>query len=232
MQSINSYYSALVLIAVLTLTGCGGAPSLDEAPPSAVNLVGTWVSDRSRSDDVRAKLRSIISRRERDLNSSIQRAEKEGLTDEPVGPPPEAAKPGPAGGPRKADSDDLSTVTWLRRQQRLEYEAVIAWLSPPSQLKIEKRDREYRFLSDKGEGTRRFTPGERSAVFNAFGGFDVVSGWDAQTFVVSSIGNGENDISLLERYSLIDDGKALQAVVTVRWPSLGKHELRFIFRRS
>jgi hypothetical protein len=154
--------------------------------------------------------------------------EKEGGTDEP-GPPPDAAA-GIERRARKPGDDDASTVTWLRRQQRLEYEAVIAWLSPPSRLTIEKHAREYRVLTDKGEGTRRFTPGEGSAVFNAFGGFNVVSGWDKQTFVVSSIGTGDNDIRLLERYTLLDDG-ALKVTVAVRWPTLGKHQFNFVFRR-
>jgi hypothetical protein len=231
MLSKNIYCSIALSVCLSVLAACGSAPSLDDVPTSEVNLIGTWVLDRSQSTDVRAKLRSIISRRERDLNYTIQKAEKEGVIDEPVGPPLESAKSGAERRQPRPGEDDASTITWIRRQQRLEYEAVIAFLSPPSQLTIEKRNREYRVLSDKGEGTRRFTPGEPSSVFNAFGAFEVESGWDKSSFVVSSVGQGDNDMQLLERYSLMEDGAALHAVVVARLPSLGKHEFRFVFRR-
>jgi hypothetical protein len=230
MPSMNIRYSVALLACLSVLSACGSAPSLDDAPKSDVNLTGTWVLDRSQSTDVRAKLRSIISRRERDLNYAIKQVEKDGGVNEPVGPP-DAANPGAERRERKPGEDDASTITWIRRQQRLEYEAVIAFLSPPSQLSIEKRNREYRVLSDKGEGTRRFTPGEPSSVFNAFGAFEVVSGWDKSSFVVSSIGQGDNDMRLLERYSVVETGAALEAIVVARLPSLGKHEFRFMFRR-
>ena len=231
MLLIKIRYSAALLVCLSVLAACGSAPSLDEVPKSEVNLTGTWVLDRSQSTDVRSKLKSIISRRERDLDFTIKRAEKEGGLDEPVGPPLESAKSEAERRERRPGEDDASTVTWIRRQQRLEYEALIAFLSPPSQLTIDKRNREYRVLSDKGEGTRRFTPGEPSSVFNAFGAFEVESGWNDSSFVVSSIGQGDNDIRLLERYSLFEKGAALEAVVIARLPSLGKHEFRFVFRR-
>jgi hypothetical protein len=231
MPSKNICRLVVLSVCLSALVACGSAPSLDDVPKSEVNLTGTWVLDRSQSTDVRAKLRSIISRRERDLNYTIQKAEKEGVIDEPVGPPLESAKPGAERREPRPGEDDASTITWIRRQQRLEYEALIAFLSPPSQLTIDKRNREYRVLSDKGEGTRRFTPGEPSSVVNAFGAFEVESGWDGSSFVVSSIGQGDNDIRLLERYSLKEKDAVLEATVVARLPSLGKHEFRFVFRR-
>jgi hypothetical protein len=230
MPSKNICRLVVLSVCLSALVACGSAPSLDDVPKSEVNLTGTWVLDRSQSTDVRAKLRSIISRRERDLNYTIQQAEKQGI-DEPVGPPLESAKPEAERRERRPGEDDASTITWIRRQQRLEYEALIAFLSPPSQLTIDKRNREYRVLSDKGEGTRRFTPGEPSSVVNAFGAFEVESGWDNSSFVVSSIGQGDNDIRLLERYSLKEKDAVLEATVVARLPSLGKHEFRFVFRR-
>lgn len=195
-----------------------------------MNLTGDWVLDRQHSDDVRARIRPMFARKERELNRYIKEAEEEGVSDEPAGPPADAVKPPNGDAGQREPRDDSSMVQWLRRQQRVEAEAVIAFLSPASELKIEKRNVEYRFLSDKGEGTRRFVPGERASVFNGFGGFDVVSGWDRSTFVISSAGSGDNDIRLLERYTVLADG-ALEGRVVARMPNLGKYEYRFIYRR-
>lgn len=212
-----------LLIGLTTLAACGGAPRLAEAPKTPTVLTGEWLLDRSQSDDVRAKLRPIIGRKENELNRHIKQVGDIGE--------PEAAGPKSDAEGRNRGDEDASTFGWLRRQQRLEFEAVIAWLSPASQLQIDQQGRQFRFLSDKGEGTRRFVPGEESAVFNAFGGFNVSSGWDKSSFVVSSRGNGDNRFRILERYTLLGDGTELEQRVTARLPSLGKHEFRFVYRR-
>jgi len=218
------------LLCLAVIAACGGTPRLAVAPKAAVNLTGEWVLDRAHSDDVRARIRPMFARKERELNRYIQRAEEDGDTDEPIAPPADAAKPPQSDVNRKEPHDDSSTVQWLRRQQRIEAEAIIAFLSPASELKIDKRNAEYRFLSDKGEGTRRFVPGERSSVFNGFGGFEVMSGWEKSSFVVSSEGKGDNRIRLLERYTVLADG-ALEGKVVAHLPNLGKYEYRFLYRR-
>jgi hypothetical protein len=230
----NHWRRLSAVLGLLVLAACGGAPRLADIPVTTVDLVGEWALDRAASDDVRALLRPMIGRRERELSRQIQQAGQasdELEVGESAGPPPEVSGPPTQPAGRRPQEDDASMVGWLRRQQRLEFEAVIAWLSPASQLKIDKQDAQFRFLSDKGEGTRRFVPGEQSAVFNAFGGFDVSSGWDKDAFVVSSRGNGDNRIRLLETYTLLDGGATLEERVVARLPSLGKHEFRFIYRR-
>jgi hypothetical protein len=214
----------------MTLTmfaACGGAPRLADVPKLPVDVTGDWVLDRQASDDVRARMRPLIARKDRELNRFIERAEAAGAIDEPVSAPP----PGTATGSPAARRDDASSVQWMRNQQRIEAEALIAWLSPASQLKIDKQGNEFRFLSDKGEGTRRFTPGETTAVFIAFGGFDVESGWDGGSFVVSSQGNGENRIRMLERYTVMEGGAAMEVLTQTRLPTFGKQTYRFIYRR-
>jgi hypothetical protein len=218
----------MLLSGVLAIfAGCGGAPRLADVPKVAVDLTGDWVLDRQASDDVRARMRPLFARKDRELNRLIERAEAAGAIDEPIAAQPSETSTGsPA-----ARRDDASSVQWIRNQQRMEAEAFIAWLSPASQLKIDKQGSEFRFLSDKGEGTRRFTPGEITAVFIAFGGFDVESGWDGSSFVVSSQGNGENRIRLLERYTVIEGGSTMEVVTQSRLPTIGKQTYRFIYRR-
>ena len=218
---------ALASIAALGLAGCGGSNYLAQERGGSIDLSGRWELDRQASDDVRATLKRVFDKKDKQWQREAKRIEDR--YEEPLPPPDRSGDVSPE--ERAERRADMSNVQWLRSQNRREVEALIAWLSPALQLDIRQSPNEIEIKSNKAEGTRHLEPGGSSALFLALGGFEINSGWQDRSYIVNSKGTGDNKIRMLETYTLLEDGAVLEERMKVRLPMLGKHEFRFVYRR-
>jgi hypothetical protein len=206
------------LVVVMLCTACSMSPSMNATQKGSVDLSGEWVLDRRASDDVRAHLQPRFNR----LEDKWRKVEKRAEDQREIF----IAEPMPDSGPGN------STMDWIREQRGREMKALVAFLSPATQLQIKQSAREIRFTSDKGDGSRVLVPGEESSLFVAMGGFDVTSGWKDNAFIIDNDGNGDNPMHLVERYRLLENGSALELQLDARIPELGKQSFRFVYKRK
>lgn len=226
------------LCGLAACVACSGSYAVQ--PRIATDLSGRWLLDRQASADVRASLSAAFGK----IDKRWQRVAQVVEDRNPPPAAPEASSESPAA-EDSADNDadaksergkaraaDVSNLQWMMQQNRREMAAIIAWLSPATQLDIEQSANELVMRTNKGEGTRRFEPGEKSAIFLSMGAFDVRSGWEDQSLIVDSMGQGDNKMQLSERYTLLDQGGGLEKRVVVRIPGLGKFKYRFVYSRE
>jgi len=206
------------LAMLLCCTACSIAPSMKATPDKPIDFTGEWSLDRRVSDDVRAHLQPAFDKMESRWRKVEKRAEDR--------PELFIAEPQAETGP------DNSTLQWIREQRAREMKAMVVFLSPATQLQIKQSAHEMRFTSDKGEGTRRLVPGEKSSLFVTMGGFDVQSGWKDGSFVIDNDGNGDNPIHVVERYTMLAGGSELELQVIARLPEVGKETFRFLYKRK
>ena len=199
-------------------SACSIAPSMRVVPEKPIDLSGEWVLDRRVSDDVRGRLQPRFNKLETKWRKVERQAQDRGELF--------LAEPQAESGP------DNSTMHWIREQRDREMKALVAFVSPASQLQIKQSARELRFTSDKGEGTRVLVPGDKSSLFVAMGGFTVLSGWKDRSFIVDNDGNGDNPIHTFERYTLNGEGSELEFQLVARLPEFGKETFRFIYKRK
>ena len=228
------------LVAVCSLAACaacGGSYAVQ--PRTAVDLSGRWDLDRQASSDVRLSLSEAFGKVDKRWRRVVQVIEDRNPPPEApeaaVGPPLESAANGAgeeADTRARPQAADVSNLQWLMQQNRREMSAIVSWLSPATQLVVEQSATELVMRTNKGEGTRRFEPGETSAIFLLLGAFEVRSGWKGQSLLVDSVGKGDNKLQLSERYTLLDEGGGLEKRVVVRIPGLGKFKYRFVYRRE
>lgn len=209
--------AAMIAAAAVYMAACAETSARDTPSDIAIgSFDGRWRLDRQASDDVRARLLPIFEKNEKKWRRSAERFEDL--------PPP----PGPGGGLEVAD-DGISDIRWMQRERQKEIQALIAMISPASQLDVQHGNGSIRISTDKGEGTRVVTPGESSSLFLALGGFKVSSTWQKGALLVESRGTGENKMRVVERYSL--RGDTLEELLEVKIPNVGKQTFRMVYRR-
>jgi hypothetical protein len=206
------------VVLLLLCSACSIAPSTRLVPEKPIDLSGEWQLDRRVSDDVRARLQPRFNK----LETKWRKVEKQAEDRRELF----IAEPQAESGP------DNSTMHWIREQRDREMKALVAFVSPASHLQIKQSAREIRFTSDKGEGTRVLVPGDKSSLFVAMGGFTVVSGWKDSSFLIDNDGTGDNQIRMLERYTLLADGSELEYQLVARLPEFGKETFRFVYKRK
>lgn len=209
--------AAMIVTAAFYMSACAETSARDA--PSDVSISafdGRWRLDRQASDDIRARLLPIFEKNEKKWRRSAERFEDM--------PPP----PGLGGGSEGPD-DGISNMRWMQREREKEIQAVIAMISPATQLDVHHDKGSIRISTDKGEGTRVVTPGESSSLFLPLGSFKVSSEWQKGALLVESRGTGENRMRVVERYSV--RGDTLEEFLEVKIPSVGKQTFRMVYKR-
>lgn len=200
---------------VLVLAACSTTPRLAEGPKSGADLSGVWSSDVSRSDDVRTRLRQAL-----ESVRPKSRAVPDVPDDSVVEPPGFRRRP-----------DRLPVPPWLLEEERTKREDLIAALVPASKLQIKQTDHGIVLAPLTGGAVRDLTPAERSTLFTSFATLRIVCGWEGNSFYVESYDN-ESGLRTIERYTLIEGGKALEESLQVKVNHLKEQKYRVIYTRS
>jgi hypothetical protein len=216
---------ALYLVAFVTVgAACGSSPKLAPKGPEVPNLSGRWTLERQSSDNVRERLLPLFERQDRRWRKAEQK-----IIERP--PMPEASPPNSARPSEASDNlEGVSTIQWFQRQRQKEADYIISLVAPAANIEIQQSAREFRFSSDKGQGSRTLTPGRPTTLFIAAGGFEVNSGWRENSFMIESLGSGENEMNITEFYTLLGADR-LEERLVVRIPGIGKESFRLVYRR-
>jgi hypothetical protein len=203
----------LAVMACAVLAGCGIA-RLDQSPSKSVDLSGSWILDRSASDDPKPLLDKLrpkpVSRRWGDVPPD----DGTGMGDDsgpPGGGQQGGGQRGGGGRSRRGGGGGQSQpdVAYRNNNDAFTHTTVIkmlqADLARAGNLTI--RQSPEQFSLDYGSTVRNFTPGAVSVVSASWGVADQSSGWKGKDFVIHV--KPQAGVASIEKFSLADDGKRL-----------------------
>ena len=207
--------NSLLIVCVILLSNCAGVSSQSpQVANSAATLDGRWNLDRQASQDVRAILLPLFERNEKHWREREERYEA---------PPPRSE------GQAASIDDGVSHLHWMQRERQKEVDALIALLSPATEIEFQQKDKSIRIATNKEEGTRVVTPGEKSALFLSMGSFSVTSAWSHGSLRIESRGTEGNRLEVLEIFT--PRGDTLEKQMEVKIPEIRKQTFRFVYRR-
>lgn len=194
------------LVAAAVLAGCG-ISRLDENPSKSVDMSGSWILDRSASDDPKPLLDKL---RPKPVSRGWGAPPDDGMGDD-AGPPGGGQQGGQGGGGRRrrGGGQDQPPIVYRNSNDAYVHTTVIkmlqADLARAGYLTINQSAD--RFAIDYGSALRSFTPGSVSVVSAAWGVADQSSGWKGKDFVIQV--KPQMGVASYERYSLSEDGQHL-----------------------
>jgi hypothetical protein len=202
----------LAVTACVALAGCSSVSRLDPNPSKAVDLSGSWVLDRSASDDptpILDKLRPKPASHRWGASPDDGTGDDTGPSD---GGQQGGGQPGGGGGGRSrrgGGGQSQPAMTYRNNNDAYTHTTVIkmlqADLARAETLTI--RQSPEKFSLDYGSAVRNFTPGSVSVVSAAWGVADQSSGWKGKDFIIHV--KPQMGVASVEKYTLSDDGKRL-----------------------
>ena len=202
----------LAVTACVALAGCS-ISRLDPNPSKAVDLSGSWVLNRSASDDPKPLLDKL---RPKPASHRWGTPSDDGTGDDsgpPDGGQQGGGQPGGGGGGgrsrRGGGGQSQPAVTYRNNNDAYTHTTVIkmlqADLARAENLTI--RQSADTFSLDYGSTVRNFTPGSISVVSAAWGVADQSSGWKGKDFIIHV--KPQTGVASVEKFTLSEDGKHL-----------------------
>jgi hypothetical protein len=213
------------------LAGCGIA-HMDESPSKPVDLSGSWVLNRTASDDPGPLLDKL---RPKPVNYRGWGAPPDDGTGDETGPPGGGQQGGPqggGGGRRRGGGQQQPQLAYRNNNDAFTHGNVIkmlqADLARAGNLTIKQSPD--RFLLDYGSGIRSFTPGAVSVVSAAWGVADQSSGWKGRDYVIQV--KPQTGVASYERYSLSADGRQLSEELQLGGGEYPSVKLKRVYDRT
>ena len=214
MRIVRARKITLAVMACVVLTGCSSVSRLDPNPSKAVDLSGSWVLDRSASDDPKPLLEKL---RPKPVSPRWGAPPDDGTGDDsglPDGGQQGGGQPGGGGGGggrsrRGGGGQSQPALSYRNNNDAYTHTTVIkmlqADLARAENLTI--RQSPDRFSLDYGGAVRNFTPGSVSVVSAAWGVADQSSGWKGKDYIIHV--KPQTGVASVEKFSLSEDGKRL-----------------------
>jgi hypothetical protein len=202
---------SLATLVAVSLAGCASVGRFDPEPAHTVDLSGSWILDRTASEDPKAAIEKL---QPKPAKHRWDTPDDDGTGDD-TGPPEQGGQQGGGRGgqggrgrrggggsqgqPQAAyrnNNDAYTHSTVLKRLQAdLARESLTIRQSPD------------RFTLDYGSVVRNFTPGAVSVVSAAWGVADQSSGWKGREFIIQV--KPQTGVASVESFSLTPDGNHL-----------------------
>ncbi|HEY7930070.1 MAG TPA: hypothetical protein VID71_08665 [Steroidobacteraceae bacterium] len=203
--------AGLALAAVVALVACASTPG-----PANAQLQGQWRVDSAASDNAAARIASAIR------TAQKQRA-RHHRDDVAGGGPGNAAG---SGEDEAANNFDLGARIGPDFQQLRE--RLLQTLASPNTLTFKVQPDDVQIGRDGLPG-RDYQPGDTITRFEEYGTAQLKSNWKEQAFVLTE--RYTSGARLEERYALDAHG-ALVYTRSLRDPTLGRIEIRSVYRRT
>jgi hypothetical protein len=230
-----------IVASLTTFVACTGGPSLAPETPAGVNLAGSWQLDRNASEDPQALIAQIQQKAVERMRGRRDDMDMESGEVGPQGPGP--GGPGGAGGrgrggpggpgdARSPESGAASAGGFYGRRGpggfiRARYTDALGPRLNGDSLTIEQSAT--RFVIERTESRRIYTPGGRSVVSVADGVADQSSGWKGREYVIDV--RPQIGPRLTERYALTADGR-LTEKISLTGDDLPKLEFTRVYTRG
>jgi hypothetical protein len=199
---------ALAVVACGLLAGCGIA-RLEPSPSKSVDLSGSWILNRSASDDPTPLLDKL---RPKPVKQRWDMPPDDGTGDDsgpPGGGQQGGGQRGGGGRSRRGGGQSQPDLAYRNNNDAYTHTTVIkmlqADLARAGALTI--RQSPERFSLDYGSTVRNFTPGAVSVVSASWGVADQSSGWKGKDFIIHV--KPQTGVASVEKFSLAEDGKRL-----------------------
>ncbi len=200
----------LAVVACGMLAGCGIA-RLESSPSKLVDLSGSWLLDRSASDDPKPLLDKL---RPKPVKPRWDMPPDDGTGDDsgpPGGGQQGGGQRGGGGRSRRGGGGGQSQPDLAYRNNNDAYthttviKMLQADLARAGTLTI--RQSPEQFSLDYGSTVRNFTPGAVSVVSASWGVADQSSGWKGKEFIIHV--KPQTGVASVETFTLAEDGKHL-----------------------
>jgi hypothetical protein len=220
-----------LILATGMLAGCGVA-RLDEAPSKSVDMSGSWLLDRSASDDPQPLLDKL---RPKPVNNRWGQPPDDGtgLPPDDTGPPGGGGQQGGGGrGRRGGGGQGQPQPAYRNNNDAFTHGNVIKMLQADLARAgaISIRQVPDQFSIDYGSGVRSFTPGSISVVSASWGVADQSSGWKGRDFVIQV--KPQTGVASYERYSLSEDGQHLSEELQLGGGEYPSVKLKRVYGRT
>jgi hypothetical protein len=217
--------SALAIV-LATLAGCSGGPSLAPEIPAGVNLAGSWQLDRTASEDPQALIAQIQQKAVERMRGRRDDTVFDGNEPDPRGPEPRNSSP------RPPQAGTTAAGGFYGRRGpggfiRARYTDALGPRLTGDSLTIEQSPG--RFVVERTESRRSYTPGGRSVVSVADGVADQTSGWKGREYVIDV--RPQVGPRLTERYGLTADGRLIERI-SLSGDDLPKLEFTRVYTRG
>jgi hypothetical protein len=192
-------------LGAVVLAGCGSVGRYEENPAHTVDFSGSWVLDRTLSEDPKPVVESLRPK----ATKPRWDPPPEDNGDE-TGPPGGGGQQGGGGGGRQRRGGGQGPQVVYRNNNdaythSMVMKTLMADLARAESLTIEQTPE--RFAIDYGSAIRTFTPGGVSVVSAVWGVADQSAGWKGKAFIIQV--KPQTGVASTETYELSDDGKHL-----------------------
>jgi hypothetical protein len=220
-----------LILAAGMLAGCGVA-RLDEAPSKSVDMSGSWLLDRSASDDPQPLLDKL---RPKPVNNRWGQPPDDGtgLPPDDTGPPGGGGQQGGGGRSRRGGGGQgQPQLAYRNNNDAFTHGNVIKMLQADLARAgaVTIRQAPDQFSIDYGSGVRSFTPGSISVVSASWGVADQSSGWKGKDFVIQV--KPQTGVASYERYSLSEDGQRLSEELQLGGGEYPSVKLKRVYDRT
>lgn len=220
----------LASLAAGVLAGCGVA-RLDESPSKSVDLSGSWVLNRTASEDPSPLLDKLRPKPVK--NRGWGSPPDDGMGDE-TGPPggDGGGQQGGGGRSRRGGGQQQPQIVYRNNNDAFTHGNVIKMLQADLARAgaITIKQSPDRFSIDYGSGIRSFTPGSVSVVSAAWGVADQSSGWKGRDFVIQV--KPQTGVASYERYILSEDGRQLSEELQLGGGEYPSVKLKRVYDRT
>jgi hypothetical protein len=224
---------AACVLAAAILAGCGVA-RLNESPSKTVDMSGSWVLDRSASEDPAPLLEKLRPKPVSNRWGGPPPDDGTGLPPDDTGPPGGGGQQG--GGQRRSrrggQGQDQPQLVYRNNNDAFTHQSVIKMLQADLARAgaITIRQAPDQFSIDYGSGVRSFTPGAISVVSASWGVADQSSGWKGKDFVIEV--KPQTGVASYERYILSEDGRRLSEELQLGGGEFPSVKLKRVYNRT
>jgi len=221
-----------LILATGMLAGCGVA-RLDEAPSKSVDMSGSWLLDRSASDDPQPLLDKLRPKPVNNRGWGQPQDDGTGLPPDDTGPPSGGGQQGGGGRSRRGGGGQgQPQLAYRNNNDAFTHGNVIKMLQADLARAgaITIRQAPDQFSIDYGSGVRSFTPGSISVVSASWGVADQSSGWKGKDFVIQV--KPQTGVASYERYSLSEDGQRLSEELQLGGGEYPSVKLKRVYDRT
>jgi hypothetical protein len=221
-----------LILATGMLAGCGVA-RLDETPSKTVDMSGSWLLDRSASDDPQPLLDKLRPKPANNRGWGQQQDDGTGLPPDDTGPPSGGGQQGGGGRSRRGGGGQgQPQLAYRNNNDAFTHGNVIKMLQADLARAgaITIRQAPDQFTIDYGSGVRSFTPGSISVVSASWGVADQSSGWKGKDFVIQV--KPQAGVASYERYSLSEDGQRLSEELQLGGGEYPSVKLKRVYDRT
>ncbi len=232
MPIVRAREIALAVVACGMLAGCSSVARLEPIPSKAVDLSGSWILDRSASDDPKPILDKL---RPKPVSRRLDMPPDDGTGDDSGASGGGQQGGGQRGGGRSrrgGGGQSQPDLAYRNNNDAYTHTNVIkmlqADLARAGNLTI--RQSPERFSLDYGSTVRNFTPGAVSVVSASWGVADQSSGWKGKDFIIQV--KPQMGVASVEKFVLADDGKRLTEELSLGGGDFPSVKLKRVYDRT